>query len=320
MFQEEIIQGLELARRFYSECAFPLFQEKLPEVFEHTAFGLVGEGSECFGFDDALSRDHDWGPAFCLWLPERDRPIWEERLEAVLALLPSTFLGFKTRMSSERRIGRVGIWGIETFYARFIGLPHPPQSWRHWRAIPETYLAVCTNGSVFSDTPGTFSAFRKILLDFYPEDIRLKKVAARCMGMAQAGQYNLPRSLKRGESATAMLAAARFAEQALSMVFLLNRRYMPFYKWAARAVRELPILGTIAYDQVTRLSELHWPAGPKIAEEATEIVEVLCSAVADSLRSFGLSEVQDNWLLEHGPQVQAQIQLPELRALPVLMD
>lgn len=316
----ETMQGLELSRRFYSECALPLFQKELPEALEHTAFGLVGEGSECFGFDDAFSRDHDWGPAFCLWLSEGEIPVWEERLEAVLSLLPSTFLGFETRMSPERRIGRVGVLGIETFYARFIGLPHPPQSWRHWRAIPEPFLAVCTNGSVFSDIPGVFSAFRKTLLDFYPEDVRLKKMAARCMGMAQAGQYNLPRSLKRGESTAAMLAAARFAEQALSLVFLLNRRYMPFYKWATRAVRELPILGAVAHAQIVRLAELHWPAGPKVAEEATEVVEVLCSAVADSLRTFGLSEAQDDWLLEHGPEIQARIQLPELRALPVLVE
>ena len=63
------------------------------------------------------------------------------------------------------------------------------------------------------------------------------------MGMAQAGQYNLLRSLKRGETATAMLAAARFSEQAVSMTFLLNKRYMPFYKWAHRGVEQLPILG-----------------------------------------------------------------------------
>ena len=160
-------------------------------------------------------------------------------------------------------MGRVVPLSIGGFYGRFIGMPQPPQTWKQWRLVPEQFLAVSTNGAVFSDRLGAFTAFREALLGFYPEDVRLKKIAARCMGMAQAGQYNLLRSLKRGETATAMLAAARFSEQAVSMTFLLNKRYMPFYKWAQRGVEQLPILGREQAAGVAALVGPEWRLRPR---------------------------------------------------------
>ena len=64
------MQGLELAKRYYEEVGRPMLERDFPELLPRLAAGLVGEGSECLGFDDELSTDHDFGPAFCLWVPE----------------------------------------------------------------------------------------------------------------------------------------------------------------------------------------------------------------------------------------------------------
>ena len=44
----------------------------------------------------------------------------------------------------------------------------------------------------------------------YPEDIRLKRIASRCVTIAQSGQYNLLRSLKRAELFTAQASVTQF--------------------------------------------------------------------------------------------------------------
>lgn len=309
------MQGLKLAREFYQVCQ-PMLRAELAGIMDTAAVGLVGEGSECFGCDDAQSQDHDFGPAFCLWLPREVLLAEPSRIEAAFAKLPNEFNGFASRLAPQRRQGRVGPLPIEDFYAFFTGLDHAPATWQEWLAIPEYQLAACTNGEVFEDTGGAFTRWRTALLACYPRDVLLKKMTARCMVMAQAGQYNLPRSLQRNDPVAAMLAAARFAEAALSFVFLCNRRYMPFYKWAAKLAGDLPVLGPQAV-QALRVLALTPMQGDQ-ACEAVAAVEDFCTHAANHLRAVGLSTAPGNWLWEHGPQIMRHVEEPALLRMDML--
>lgn len=310
--------GLALSRLFF-EASLPMLRERIPDVLERSAAGLVGEGSECLGLDDDISRDHDWGPAFCLWVPDDLLRQEFSCIEQAVAALPSSFQGFPTRMAKERRMGRTGPLPLKGFYRRFLGMDHVPATWREWMSVPEYHLCSCTNGDVFLDEGGEFSAVRRELLNYYPDDVRRKKIAARCMIMAQAGQYNLPRSLQRGNIMAAMLAAARFAEAALSMTFLLNRRYMPFYKWAGRLAETLPILGSQTASTIKILARTPWDA-PEPGMKAVQAIEELCTEVAGELNRQALCSLQHNWLWEAGPLVQREIKDQELRARNVMED
>ena len=103
------ISGLELCRRYYEEYGKPMIAEKFPEYETRIAAGLVGKGSDCFGFDDMQSRDHDFGPRFLLWVT---KDVYEQigtALEAEYEKLPDTFLGVKR---------------IETFHGKDLSLIH----------------------------------------------------------------------------------------------------------------------------------------------------------------------------------------------------
>ena len=64
------MNGLELSRAFYEEHGKPMLEEQFPQLLPLLAVGLFGSGSECFGYDDETSRDHDFEPGFCLFLPD----------------------------------------------------------------------------------------------------------------------------------------------------------------------------------------------------------------------------------------------------------
>lgn len=312
------MNGLELSRSYFEEYGRPLLRQQYPYFEEHIAAGLAGMGSECFGFDDVISRDHDWGPAFCLWLDRRTFDAIGKELQASLAGLPRTFAGLTGRQESHWGGGRTGVFEIGQFYRQFIGYDHVPSDWRERRVIPESNLATATNGWVFIDPAGEFSAFREKLKQFYPEDIRLKKMACRCMIMAQSGQYNFMRCVRRGEYVAAQCAETEFINTAVSLVFLLNKQYKPFYKWMHRALRELPRLGEVIYDLCSDLTTAHTAAsGQRIYELKSDRITTICRHIVGELKRQELTDSDSDFLLDHGPLIQSRIQDPVIKSISV---
>lgn len=187
--------GLELSRSYYELYAPTLFEGLPSDVRYRAALGLVGEGSECLGFDDEISHDHDFGPGFCVWLSTDVYEEWGSELQRRYDLLPVSFKGF-TRQQTQVAGKRVGVFETQAFYRLYTGLSRAPQCAKEWLAIPEQLLAQVTSGEVFADPSGEFSILRAVYQGFYPDEVMRKKFAAHCASMAQAGQYNLPRCLK----------------------------------------------------------------------------------------------------------------------------
>lgn len=307
------MKGLDLSREYYRQIGRPMLQEKFPALMGRIAAGLAGEGSECFGFDDEISKDHDFGPSFCIWLTKEDSLALGGAVQEAYDALPREFAGFSARRSSEYTGKRIGVFEIGSFYKHFLGTDRPPRTLAEWRALPESALAAATNGEVFEDLPGEFSAFRKALLGYYPEDVRLKKIAARCAVIAQSGQYNYIRSAARGEHVAAAQALALFTDAAISLVFLLNRRYKPFYKWMHRALLGLPLLGGYAYET---LMEIHTPGQEgDLYRKNHNRIESLCARLIGELKNQSLTHGESGFLLDHVPLIAAGIKNEKLKNL-----
>lgn len=284
------MNGLTLARDYYQS-----FRETLlapfPECRERIAAGLVGFGSDCFGYDDVVSRDHDFGPGFCLWLSEEDKALFGPALQAQYASLPAAHAGFDTRRISTRAGKRVGVFSIDEFYSQFLGAPQLPISDADWLQIPEELLATAVNGEVFEDPLGRFSQMRARLQAYYPASVKRIKLGTAIAKMAQSGQYNLPRALQRNALPVAHLAQAEFIRQACTVAHILSNRYAPFYKWLHRSVRDLPVLPQL-HAQIERLCDMPIQAAPAVAEE-------ICADVQRELVHQGYTRPGDAFLETH---------------------
>ncbi len=171
---------------------------------------------------------------------------------------------------------------------------------------------------IHSEVPRNDTCMQKAAMQFigYPEDIRKKLLAARCMNIAQSGQYNYPRVLSRGDNVAAALTEAEFIRNVISAVYLLNNRYMPFYKWMYHGVRILPILGQPVGQLLQQMTA--YPAAETAEEDyfvhKIELMQQICAVLISELQRQGLSASQDISLLEHGMQVHQRIAHEGLRA------
>lgn len=309
--KKENLKGLELSKKYYEEIYKPVLKNEFPELYKRIAVGLVGEGSECLGYDDEFSQDHDFGPSCCIWLMKEDYIKYGDVLKKRLDELPKTYRGYKALRVSEWGEDRRGILNIEDWYYKFIGKNVAPQTLMDWRIIPETALATATNGEVFEDNLGFFTEIRQELKKYYPEDIRKNKIATRCMKMAQSGQYNFSRCMKRNDIVAGRLAETEFINELIHMIFLLNKQYLLFYKWAYKKLKELPILGEKSYKIIKDIVER--PIYDLNGKES--LIEEICNLIIQELKKQKLisEKITSTFLQDVGIEVQKSIEDEQLK-------
>jgi hypothetical protein len=120
--------------------------------------------------------------------------------------------------------------------------------------------------------------------------------------------------LSRGENIAALFALAEFCRNIISLTHLLNKKYMPFSKWAHRSLYSLPVLGTSMAGAMLVLADK--PEGAA----KTEHIELICATIIEELRRQELSDSRDDFLLGQAQAVQRGILDAELRNLHILAE
>ena len=310
------MNGMELSKAFYTEIGEPMLREKFPELLPFLAVGLTGSGSECYGFDDEISQDHDFEPGFCIFVPGEN--IVDRKsafaLERAYAALPRQFRGFGRERTSPVGGARHGVLRTADFMTEKVGTADGRLSTLQWLSIPDYALAEAVNGEIFTDPYGEITAIRDRIRN-RPEDIRRKKLAGHILLMAQSGQYNYLRCLGHGETAAAQLAVVEYVQNVMAAAFLLGGAYQPYYKWSFRAMRNLPVLPFTA-----ELLEylLTTDNGPKTREEKYKVIEDIAADVIGELFKQGLTKADSKDLERHAYSVNDRVEDPQLRNMHIL--
>jgi tetratricopeptide (TPR) repeat protein len=299
----ENMTGLEICRKYYEEYGKKMIADKFGSYESKIAVGLVGKGSDCFGFDDIESRDHDFGPRFCMWVTKQTYEEIGDELQSEYEKLPDEYLGIK-RIETFHGRDRAGVFVIEDFYKDTVGadIIGNPENIELWLSAYDYALAAAVNGEVFRDDEGIFTSYRNRLKSYYPKAAWYRKLAQACALFSQNGQYNLPRMRKRGQLVSAELAKAECMKQAMLLDYLLNKQYAPHDKWLFKALPSNPNMVIddegMENETVATLVEKisRTPADDEHKTELTKYIEALAVIFANELEHLDIIGKADIYL------------------------
>jgi len=309
-----MINSREGSRNFYDNMIAPVIREKFAGYEDRIAVGIVGEGSDCFGYDDFISRDHDFGTGVVMWLTDDDYEAIGSRLSmeynSIIAKQPGNNL---TERLKERR----GVMTISGFYSNILGIDCDTVSCRltedDWYMLDHNCLATAVNGEVYRDDLGEFSAFRKMLLDYYPDNIWKIRIVNELHKFSMTLQVNYARCMSRKDTVAARLCHMQGLEASMQLYFLMKRIYPPYYKWIYRRLEEIDNGGKYSA-LVKRLAESdidisYWKGEYKanfinISDPIVDCAEQIAEMLVDMLREKGLINSMDPYLERYVGEIE----------------
>lgn len=204
----DALESVQQSRAFYENMAAPLFQA-VPEWNVKFAIGLAGE---------ALLRESS-KQGLCIWLTEEESEQYGDVIAQIYEALQ--------KQNNIETTPDTGVLRIKDFYQNLLGSVEVPFTDAKWSELPEDKLYLATNGEVFVDNAGEFSRIREYLKEYYPDNIRRKKIAELLERMGQYGQLRFEQSVRRADYFSADMMISAFARETLRIMFALNKQYAP---------------------------------------------------------------------------------------------
>lgn len=250
---------VDISRTFFNQIVKPILAREFPEETAQTAFGVFGYGSEVLRLDDELSRDHHWGLRIDALMPS---DVFEHKRQSMMDVissnLPESYEGHSLR---EGHLSGAGLApdNLNAYLIRTIGIDQAPTTYAEWLAIPEEDIIHIINGEVWHDPSGKFTAIRETFEGYYPEPVRLRRIAHWCRYFSGMGTYALKRAILRNNDFYATTRFSNAIRLGIQLAFLLDKVYFPYDKWLMTYFARLPRLSNSLLPIVQEAVQLTTP-------------------------------------------------------------
>jgi hypothetical protein len=261
------MQGITLSRRFYAELVAPFLAERVPGMAYAAA--LFGFGSDVLGYDDEMSRDHNWGPRVHIIVSEADFDTHARDLVmSFIAHAPQSLHGEPIAWRSRPHPPANRRWAagdmahgleIHTLAGRLEDhFARSDLNWSgsDWLGVPEQKLLEFGGGEVFRDDTGELIEARTTL-DYLPDDVWHFKIAAQWARIGEEQAF-VGRTGMNGDDIGSRIIAARLVRDLMRLAYLLERQYVPYAKWFGTGFAQLSAADKLRPALARVLSANYW--------------------------------------------------------------
>jgi len=314
--------GAELARRFHADVVAPLLARALPRL--GYAAGRLGSGSDVLGFDDAMSRDHDWGCRLTLLVDDADRDAVPQLTELLDRELPGSYQGHPVRFPvtwDSSRTHHVDVATVAGFATGRLGIdPAGGLSALDWLVLTGQSVLEVIAGPVFTDRTAELAPVRAALR-WYPPDIERYVLAAGWQRLAQEMPM-VGRIADRGDELGSRLLSARLAGDLMWQAFAVSRRWPPYPKWRGTAFQALGLAQDLAGPLAVAAAAPGWRDREGGLAEACEVLLNAQRARGLPAPAVAVAQFWDRPYRTVGDAVSqallADINDPEVTGLPLI--
>lgn len=314
---------IDISRDFFDAIVKPILLEHFPEETSRTAFGIFGYGSEALRLDDEYSRDHHWGLRIDALMPDDVFAKQAEMIKTLTANLPDSYEGHSLHAGHQQGAGFVPN-SLNGFLKRTIGMERAPQTYTEWLHMPEEDIIHVINGEVWYDPSGEFTAIRQTLGGYYPEPVRLRRIAHWCRYFSGMGTYALKRAILRNNDYYANITFSRALQRGVQLAFLLDKQYFPYDKWAFSYLQRLPRMSALLVPIVEEASKLStsWECKLDLLDQMADILDE--TMIADGLikphPKFQSSPTSGYRIMEHAYAELIQNLSDEIKTVVPIWD
>jgi hypothetical protein len=266
------LPGGELAWEFHADVVGPLLTQVMPGL--RYAAGRLGSGSDVLGFDDAMSRDHDWGCRLTLLVDEPDRAVVPQIRRLLERELPDSYRGFPVRFPvtwDPSGTHQVEVATVSGFAASRLGIdPTNELSAADWLILTGQSVLEVIAGPLFADRTAQLALVRA-RLNWYPPDIERYVLAAGWQRLSQEMPM-VGRTAELGDELGSMLLSTRLADDLMLLAFTVSRQWPPYPKWRGTAFRALPVAADLADLLTTAAAAPGWRDRESALADACQIL------------------------------------------------